>query len=257
MDWSISIILIIMALGFLAAFIDAVVGGGGLISIPTLLAVGLPPSVALGTNKLASVFGSMTSAIRFIRSGKVDLKLVGRLFVPVFILAMLGASLATFLPAQLLKPIVIVILTLVLLYTIFKKDWGDVRRVQSFTVKKAILITILLSLIGFYDGFLGGGTGSFMMFILLMFGFDFLGAAGNAKVLNFASNLGALILFMILGEVNYLYGLIMAASMIAGSYVGAMFAIKQGVGYVKVLFIVVTALLILKNAYDYVMQLLH
>ena len=257
MDWSISIILIIMALGFLAAFIDAVVGGGGLISIPTLLAVGLPPSVALGTNKLASVFGSMTSAIRFIRSGKVDLKLVGRLFVPVFILAMLGASLATFLPAQLLKPIVIVILTLVLFYTIFKKDWGDVRRVQSFTVKKAILITILLSLIGFYDGFLGGGTGSFMMFILLMFGFDFLGAAGNAKVLNFASNLGALILFMILGEVNYLYGLIMAASMIVGSYVGAMFAIKQGVGYVKVLFIVVTALLILKNAYDYVMQLLH
>lgn len=246
-----------MALGFLAAFIDAVVGGGGLISIPTLLAVGLPPSIALGTNKLASVFGSMTSAIRFIRSGKVDLKLVGRLFVPVFILAMLGASLATFLPAQLLKPIVIVILTLVLLYTIFKKDWGDVRRVQSFTVKKALLITVLLSLIGFYDGFLGGGTGSFMMFILLLFGFDFLGAAGNAKVLNFASNLGALILFMILGEVNYLYGLIMAASMIAGSYVGAMFAIKQGVGYVKVLFIVVTALLILKNAYDYVMQLLH
>ncbi|MBX8993686.1 TSUP family transporter [Staphylococcus pettenkoferi] len=246
-----------MALGFLAAFIDAVVGGGGLISIPTLLAVGLPPSIALGTNKLASVFGSMTSAIRFIRSGKVDLKLVGRLFVPVFILAMLGSSLATFLPAQLLKPIVIVILTLVLLYTIFKKDWGDVRRVQSFTVKKALLITVLLSLIGFYDGFLGGGTGSFMMFILLLFGFDFLGAAGNAKVLNFASNLGALILFMILGEVNYLYGLIMAASMIAGSYVGAMFAIKQGVGYVKVLFIVVTALLILKNAYDYVMQLLH
>lgn len=246
-----------MALGFLAAFIDAVVGGGGLISIPTLLAVGLPPSIALGTNKLASVFGSMTSAIRFIRSGKVDLKLVGRLFVPVFILAMLGASLATFLPAQLLKPIVIVILTLVLFYTIFKKDWGDIRRVQSFTVKKAILITVLLSLIGFYDGFLGGGTGSFMMFILLMFGFDFLGAAGNAKVLNFASNLGALILFIILGEVNYLYGLIIAASMIAGSYVGAMFAIKQGVGYVKVLFIVVTALLILKNAYDYVMQLLH
>lgn len=246
-----------MALGFLAAFIDAVVGGGGLISIPTLLAVGLPPSIALGTNKLASVFGSMTSAIRFIRSGKVDLKLVGRLFVPVFILAMLGASLATFLPAQLLKPIVIVILTLVLFYTIFKKDWGDVRKVQSFTVRKAILITVLLSLIGFYDGFLGGGTGLFMMFILLLFGFDFLGAAGNAKLLNFASNLGALILFMILGEVNYLYGLIMAASMIAGSYVGAMFAIKQGVGYVKVLFIVVTALLILKNAYDYIMQLLH
>lgn len=256
LEWDISIVIIIILLGFLAAFIDAVVGGGGLISIPALLAVGMPPSMALGTNKLASAFGSMTSAFRFLRSGNVDLKIVGKLFPIVFIMAMGGASIATFLPSQLLKPVVIVVLTVVMIYTIMKKNWGNVRTFIKLTIPKAILFTSLMGLIGLYDGFLGGGTGSFMLFILLMFGFDFLGAAGNAKVLNFASNLGALILFIFLDQVDYFYGFIMAASMICGSYIGAMFAIKKGVGYVKGLFIIVTAILILKNTYDYIMQLI-
>jgi len=256
LEWDISIVVIIILLGFLAAFIDAVVGGGGLISIPALLAVGMPPPMALGTNKLASAFGSMTSAFRFLRSGNVDLKIVGKLFPIVFLMAIGGASIATFLPSELLKPVVIVILTIVMFYTLMKKDWGSVRTFTTLTAGKAILFAALMSLIGFYDGFLGGGTGSFMLFVLLMFGFDFLGAAGNAKVLNFASNLGALILFMFLDQVDYFYGLIMAASMICGSYIGALFAIKKGVGYVKALFIIVTAVLILKNAYDYLMQIM-
>lgn len=256
LEWDVSIVIIIILLGFLAAFIDAVVGGGGLISIPALLAVGMPPSTALGTNKLASAFGSLTSAFRFLRSGNVDLKIVGKLFPFVFVFAIGGASIATFLPSELLKPVVIVILTIVMIYTIMKKDWGNVRTFNKLTFGKAILFALLMCLIGIYDGFLGGGTGSFMLFILLMFGFDFLGAAGNAKVLNFASNLGALLLFICLGQVDYFYGLIMAVSMICGSYVGAMFAIKKGVGYVKVLFIVVTTILILKNAYDYLIQII-
>src|SRR5699024_10684419 len=256
LEWDISIVVIIILLGFLAAFIDAVVGGGGLISIPALLAVGMPPAMALGTNKLASAFGSMTSAFRFLRSGNVDLKIVGKLFPIVFLMAIGGASIATFLPSELLKPVVIVILTIVMFYTLMKKDWGSVRTFTTLIAGKAILFAALMSLIGFYDGFLGGGTGSFMLFVLLMFGFDFLGAAGNAKVLNFASNLGALILFMFLDQVDYFYGLIMAASMICGSYIGALFAIKKGVGYVKALFIIVTAVLILKNAYVYLMQIM-
>ncbi|MBF9295528.1 TSUP family transporter, partial [Staphylococcus epidermidis] len=154
------------------------------------------------------------------------------------------------------KPLVIVILTLVLIYTIFKKEWGNVRTFSKFTISKAIAFISLLLLIGFYDGFLGGGTGSFMLFVLLMFGFDFLSAAGNAKVLNFASNVGALTLFIILGQVNIAYGLIMAVSMVIGSYTGAHFAIKKGVGYVKILFIIVTILLILKNTFDYIMQII-
>ncbi|PTL00321.1 hypothetical protein BUZ41_10465 [Staphylococcus haemolyticus] len=257
MEITLNIILIIIAFGFLAAFIDAVVGGGGLISTPALLAIGMPPSLALGTNKLASSFGSLTSAIKFIRSGKVDLNIVLKLFPFVFIFAAGGASLATMLPAQVLKPLIIIILSLVLIYTIMKKDWGNVRTFSKLTIGKAIIFVSLMFIIGFYDGFLGGGTGSFMLFVLLMFGFDFLSAAGNAKVLNFASNLGALVLFIILGQVDFVYCLIMAVSMIIGSYVGAQFAISKGVGYVKILFIIVTAVLILKNTYDYILQLLQ
>lgn len=254
MEWDLTLILIIIVFGFLAAFIDAVVGGGGLISTPALLAIGLPPATALGTNKLASSFGSLTSAIKFIRSGKVDLKIVGKLFPFVFLAAVGGASLASFLPASVLKPLVIIILTIVMIYTLVRKDWGSIGTYQKLSTKKAILFTSVLLLIGFYDGFLGGGTGSFMLFTLLIVGFDFLSAAGNAKVLNFASNIGALLLFMLLGKVDYGIGLIMAFSMIVGSYAGAQFALRQGVGYVRVLFVIVTSALILKNIYDYMQQ---
>lgn len=256
MGWDVYVILIIVLFGFLAAFIDSVVGGGGLISTPALLAIRLPPAVALGTNKLASSFGTLTSTIKFVRSGNVDLKIVAKLFPFVLVASVGGAYLATMLPAQLLKPLIIVALSLVFIYTLVKKDWGSVRTFTSFTPIKATMFVIAYLIIGFYDGFIGGGTGSFMLFVLLMFGFDFLSAAGNAKVLNFASNIGALILFMSLGQVNYFYGMIMAISMIVGSYVGAQFAISKGVGYVKVLFIIVTAVLIVKNAYDYIIHLL-
>ena len=255
MDWDIYVILIIVLFGFLASFIDSVVGGGGLISTPALLAIGLPPAVALGTNKLASSFGTLTSTIKFIRSGNVDLKIVSKLFPFVLIASSGGAYLATLLPAQLLKPLIIIALSLVFIYTLVKKDWGSIRTFTTFTPMKAVMFFTAYLIIGFYDGFIGGGTGSFMLFVLLMFGFDFLSAAGNAKVLNFASNIGALILFMILGQVDYFYGLIMAVSMIIGSYVGAQFAISKGVGYVKLLFIIVTAVLILKNAYDYLLPI--
>ena len=139
-----------------------------------------------------------------------------------------------------------------MVYTLVKKDWGSVRTFTKLTPVKAIIFVTLMLIIGFYDGFLGGGTGSFMLFVLLLFGFDFLSAAGNAKVLNFASNIGALILFMILGHVDYMIGFIMAISMIVGSYVGARFAIAKGVGYIKLLFVTVTSMLILKNIFDYV-----
>lgn len=248
MDLNLTMIIIIILFGFIAAFIDSVVGGGGLISTPALLAIGLPPSVALGTNKLAS------SAIKFIRSGKVDLYVVAKLFGFVFLASACGAYIATMVPSQILKPLIIIALSSVFIFTLLKKDWGNTRTFTQFTFKKAILFAALFILIGFYDGFVGGGTGSFMLFVLLIFGFDFLSAAGNAKVLNFASNIGALVLFMVLGQVDYVIGLVMAASMIVGSYAGAHFAIKQGVGYVKVLFIIITAILILKNAFDYIQQ---
>ena len=256
MELDLTLILIAVAFAFLAAFIDAVVGGGGLILIPALLALGIPPATALGTNKMASAFGSFTSATRFIRAKKVDLAIVGKVFPLSFIAAIGGTSLAVFLPSEVLKPLVIIILTCVLIYTLVKKDWGATRTYRKLTPVKAIIFILLIVVIGFYDGFLGGGTGSFLMFALLVVGFDFLSAAGNAKVLNFASNLGSLLMFMYLGHVDYVLGLLLALSSVVGSYAGAQFAIRKGVSYVKVLFVVVTLILILKNTYDYIQDFL-
>ncbi|TDM10595.1 TSUP family transporter [Macrococcus lamae] len=248
----IQMLLIIIFFGFLAAFIDAVVGGGGLISIPALLATGMNPATALGTNKLASSFGSLTSTVSFIKSGKVDFHIVGKLFPLSFIFSIFGALTATYLPSALLKPIVIIMLTLVLIYTLFNKDWGSTTTYKKLSPLKSVVFICVVGLIGFYDGFLGGGTGSFLLFSLLIIGFDFLRAAGNAKFLNFASNLGALLLFMYLGKVDYTVGLCMGLAMVAGSYAGSQFALKKGVSYVKLLFIIVTVLLIGKNAWDYI-----
>ncbi|HWL13790.1 MAG TPA: TSUP family transporter, partial [Ureibacillus sp.] len=118
--------------------------------------------------------------------------------------------------------------------------------------KRGALFVASLLLIGFYDGFFGPGTGSFVMFVFLIAGFDFLQAAGNAKLLNFASNIAALIMFLILGEVVFVYGLIMGISMIAGAYIGTKFALSKGTSFVRMLFIIMTVVLIIKNIYDYV-----
>jgi uncharacterized membrane protein YfcA len=119
------------------------------------------------------------------------------------------------------------------------------------SIRRFILFTVLIFLIGFYDGFLGPGTGSFLIFAYLMIGFDFLKAAGNAKFLNFGSNIAALIMFMFLGQIHYAYGLPMGIAQIAGSICGSRFAIKRGSSYVRILFIAVTFLLLAKNTYDF------
>ncbi|WP_434120670.1 TSUP family transporter [Salinicoccus roseus] len=250
-DIELSALLLVIALGFLAAFIDAVVGGGGLISIPALLATGMTPATALGTNKLASAFGSLTSSLKFLRARHVNFRMVMKLFPLSFILSVCGALVAVRMPGEVLKPLVLVMLIFVLIYTLVKKDWGGIEKKAVFTREKIVFLVVFVMLIGFYDGFMGGGTGSFLMFLMLFSGFDFLRSAGNAKVLNFGSNIGALLLFIIMGEVNYTYGLAMGASMILGSYAGAHMAISKGVGYVKALFIIVTSILILANLYDF------
>lgn len=252
MEFEWSILLIVIFFGFLAAFIDSVAGGGGLIAIPALLSIGMPPVQAIATNKLASSFGSLTSSIRFLRGRYVNLKVVTRLFPVSVAVSMLGALLAVNMPGDILKPLVLFMLIVVLVYTLIKKDWGQIEKDNVLTIRKILYLIIFSVIIAFYDGFMGGGTGSFLMFLMLFVGFDFLKSAGNAKVLNFGSNLGSLILFIIVGEVNYTYGLVMGVSMIFGSWIGAQMAISKGVGYVKVLFVIVTSVLIIKNIYDFI-----
>lgn len=250
-DMEFSTVIVLFIFGFLGAFINSIVGGGGLITLPALLFVGLPPATAIATNKLAATLGNLTSMLTFLRAGKVDFKLLRPIVPLVFIGSMLGAVTVNFISPDLLKPLVFIMLVVVLVYTVIKKDWGSIEKKREMTKKsKAIFIGALI-VIGFYDGFLGPGTGSFIIFAFLMMGFNFIQASGNAKLLNFTSNFAALIMFLFLGAVNYAYGIVMGLAMIAGAFAGAKFALGRGTSYVRMIFIVVTSLLILKNGYDF------
>lgn len=246
----ISTLLFLMGMGFTASFIDAVVGGGGLVSIPTLLWTGLPPLLALGTNKMASVMGAFTSFITFMRSGKVDLGLIKYLF-PLSLLGS-GAGVLTVrqIPPDFLRPLVLVLLIAVAIYSVFKKNWGTESTYAGMTRRMLLLSGMTAFVFGFYDGFFGPGTGSFLLFAFLLVGFDFLGAAANARALNFASNIAAAILFSYFGAVNFFYAIPMGISMIIGAFCGARMALSKGAAYVRPLFILVTTILIGKQVWD-------
>lgn len=246
-----SLLVILLVFGFLAAFIDSVVGGGGLIALPALLFTGLTPASAVATNKLAGTIGSLTSTIMFYRSGKLDLRSVSKYFPLVFLGSMLGAWTVHLMNPEILKPLMLIMLAVVAIYTLFKKNWGSISSDKKLSAYHMTMFLVAIFAIGFYDGFIGPGTGSFLIFTFLMVGFDFLKAAGNAKFLNFGSNVAALLMFMYLGQINYAYGIPMGLAQLAGAICGSKFAIKQGSGYVRALFIFVTFLLLAKNAYDY------
>jgi uncharacterized protein len=248
------LLVILIVFGFLAAFIDSVVGGGGLIALPALLFTGLSPASAVATNKLAGTIGSLTSTIMFYRSGKLDFSSIYKLFPVVFIGSMFGAWTVHLISPEVLKPLMLIMLAAVAIYTIFKKDWGSISIYQKLSVRHLVFFIFAIFVIGFYDGFLGPGTGSFLIFAFLMIGFDFLKAAGNAKFLNFGSNIAALFMFMYLGQVHYAYGITMGIAQFAGAICGSKFAIKRGSSYVRALFILVTFLLLAKNAYDFFLK---
>lgn len=233
--------------GFMAAFVDSVVGGGGLISVPALMWTGLPPVTVLGTNKVAAVMGALTSFVTFLRSGKVDGWLIRRLFPFSLVGSGVGVVAVRLVPSEILRPLVVVMLTFVLIYSIVKKEWGRDATYAGMSRRLFALSVLTAFGFGFYDGFFGPGTGSFLLFAFLMIGFDFVGAAANARALNFASNIAAAILFSYLGEVNFSYAIPMGISMIVGAWCGARVALAKGVGYVRPLFIIMTAVLIGKQ----------
>lgn len=250
---SIETLLFLITAGFIAAFIDSIVGGGGLISLPALLLAGLPTGVVLGTNKLGGTMSSMTSTISFLRSGKIDLKLALALFPLSFVGSALGSWTVTLVPSDFLKPLVVVLLIVVAVYTVFKKNWGKDAVYRGLTNRSKVLICFAAVALGFYDGFFGPGTGSFLLFAFLLLGFDFVRAAGNARMLNFASNIASLLTFVAFGLVNFAYGLPMGLAMVAGAWAGSQFAIRKGSALVKPLFISVTSLLIGKQIWDLIM----
>ncbi|MFB0844485.1 sulfite exporter TauE/SafE family protein [Paenibacillus oleatilyticus] len=247
---SFDMILFLVIVGFAAAFIDSVVGGGGLIAVPALMFTGLPTNMVLGTNKLGGTLSSLTSTVSFLFSGKINGKLVLLLFPLSFIGSALGTYTIHLVPSTFLKPLVVGLLIVILIYTLLKKNWDGSGQQVRFTFARGLATAVCAFALGFYDGFFGPGAGSFLLFLFLMLGFDFVGASANAKVLNFASNVASLVSFFWLKSVHLGYGLPMGLAMIAGSIVGSQVAIRKGSKYVKPLFIGITAILIGKQIWD-------
>lgn len=242
-------LLFLLGAGFVGSFIDAAVGGGGLITLPAYMATGIPTILAIGSNKFSASIGAVTSFFTFAREGKVDVKIL-KMMPLSFLGSVAGACIASLMPEQVLRYIVVIALVCVALYTYRKKEWGGVNTLETMTRSMAIGIALLAWFLGMYDGFFGPGTGTFLIFGFLYFGYNFVTAAGNTKALNLASNLGGLIAFLLLGRVYVAYALPVGLVSIAGARLGAKFAIKKGVGYIRTLYLIVTVVLIGKQVYD-------
>lgn len=244
---------ILCAAAFLAGMIDAVVGGGGLIQLPALFSV-LPnvmPATLLGTSKLAGVWGTAAAAINFARRVRVEWNTAAPAAIAAFALAFLGAYTVTRIPPDFIRKLLPFVLIAVAFYTLKKKDFGRVHApLHEGRREKAIAIAVGGS-IGFYDGFFGPGTGSFLVFLFVrFFGFDFLAASAVAKVVNVACNFAALLWFGYSGHLLWQIGLMMALCNVAGSLIGSRLAIRYGSDFVRKIFLFVVSGLILKTGYD-------
>ncbi len=242
---------------FLAGLVDAVVGGGGLIQIPVLFSVfpGVAPATLLGTSKLAGIFGTGAAAVNYARRVRVVWSAAGPAAIMAFAMSFIGAYTVTRVPADFMRSLLPFVLLAVAIYTFHKKDLGSVHAPVHSGMSERVVALGMGACIGFYDGFFGPGTGSFLVFLFVrFFGFDFLGASAAAKIVNVACNFSALMWFGYSGHILWQLGLLMAVCQVAGSLVGTRLAIRHGSVFVRKLFLVVVSLLILKTGYSAVVN---
>lgn len=237
----------------LAGFVDAIVGGGGLILLPALFAVypSAPPATLLGSNKSASVWGTLFATWQYSQRVQIN----WRVLLPAAALTMggsfVGAWVVTQVSPEFLRRLLPVILLAVLMYTLMKKDLGR-HHAPRYDGRAELWATCVVGVaIGFYDGFFGPGTGSFFVFLLVRWlGYDFLNASVAAKLLNLSSNAAALVLFTWKGHVWWHVALPLAMANVAGSLLGTRLALQHGAAFVRVMFIAVVSALICKTSYD-------
>ena len=247
-------LVLLVGAAFVAGWVDAVVGGGGLIQLPALL-TGLPAETStatvLGTNKIASAAGTAVSALTYVRR----ISPVVATAVPLVVCALLGsavgAGLASLIPKVWMNPVVLVALLAVGTYTLAKPSMGIEHAPRHTGRGQVLRAGAIGGGVGLYDGILGPGTGSFFLILLVaVLGYGFLEASVHAKLANLTTNLGALAVFGLHGEVWWLLGGIMAVANIAGGYLGARSALTLGSGFVRIVFLVVTGGLALRLAAD-------
>ncbi len=247
-------LLLLCAVAVLAGGLDAIVGGGGLLQLPALLLVlpGVPVVSLLGTNKLASVVGTGSAAVTYARRVPVDRAIA----VPMVVAAFAGSATGALLAARAsnaLEPVVLVALVAVLVFSWRRPELGEVESLRLGVHAQRLVTVGGGAGIGLYDGLVGPGTGSFLIFLLVgAVGLSFLHASATAKAVNTATNLAALLLFALGGHVLWGLGAAMAASNLAGSQVGARLAVRRGSAWVRRVFLVVVSALVLRLAYDLV-----
>lgn len=241
---------------FCAGFVDAVVGGGGLIQIPALFAAfpSAAPATLFGTNKLASIVGTSSAALQYSRRVAIPWSVALPGAIAALIGSWYGAKAVAYLPPTVLRPLILVLLILVAVYTFMRKDLGAVSREPEHGRASALIALGIGGVIGFYDGFFGPGTGSFLIFLFIrLLGMDFLRASVTAKVLNVATNLAAIAFFAANVELLWKLAALMAACNLSGALLGSRLALKHGSGFVRKMFLGVVSVLIAKLAYDLAM----
>jgi uncharacterized membrane protein YfcA len=246
-------LLIVSLASLLAGFVDSIVGGGGLILVPALFATfpTAPPATLFGTNKGASIWGTAFATWQFSR--RVEMRWAALLPAAAagFVASFAGAWLVTVVSPEFLRKLLPVVLGVVLLYTLVKKELGLTHAPRFAGAKEAWVAAGIGAVIGFYDGFFGPGTGSFFVFLFVrLLGYDFLSASASAKLLNTATNGAALILFVAKGHIWWHFVLAMALANVVGSLLGTRLALKHGTGFVRLVFMGVVSALILKTSYD-------
>jgi uncharacterized membrane protein YfcA len=245
-----AVLVLIAAFG--AGLIDAMVGGGGLIQLPALFGIypNTAPPALLGTSKFAGFFGTSSAVMRFAGKVAIPWRALAPLCIAVLITGGLGALVATVVPPEIFRPLVPILLIAVLIYLLRRKDFGAAHAPKSFGGRHHVFGAILIAAIGFYDGFFGPGTGSFLMFVFVrIYGFDFLHAAASARVLNVATNGAALVYFGANGYLMWQLGLGMAVCNVAGAVLGTRLALRGGSTFVRKVFVAVVVLLIARTAW--------
>ena len=247
-----TIILLCIA-AFAAGFVDAIVGGGGLIQTPMglILLPQLPVSSVVGSLKIPAFSGTAFAAAQYVKKVVINWKLL----LPMMALAMLASFAGSYLLTQVhndfMKPVLLVVLTLVAIYTFIKKDFGQ-HKEKAHSPTLHIVYSLLISIVvGFYDGFIGPGAGSFLVlaFVVVM-GYDFLHASANAKMVNLATNFGSILLFVLKGKIIWAVALPMALCNAAGGFTGAKLAINKGNKFIRIFFLIIVVGTLIRFAYD-------
>ena len=243
-----------LASGF-AGFVDAVAGGGGLVQLPALL-IGIsnkPIPMILGTNKIPSIFGTSSAAASYFKKVRPDLRLTLSMAIPALIGSVAGAHLASHFPTSVFHPLILTLLVLVGIYTWRKPNLGLNENLRYSARTRLWIVAGCGLLIGFYDGLFGPGTGTFLVFLLvIVVGYEFLKASATAKLVNISTNFGAIVTFQITGHIWWKLGLALAFANVTGALIGSRLAIRGGSPLVRKIFLLVVAALIAKLSYDWI-----